>query len=129
MTKHLSNTSGTYAHSENFPDLDDAGLAARLRQSISTIRSWRSRSPEKLPPGIRVGRVWLYRKETTEEWLAARHSPPPPAILREQTAAPLSNKRRGKPTNSEIAAASKAGLTVPAWRAQQGSLLNKKETL
>lgn len=129
MTKHLANASGTLAHSEDFPDLDDAGLAARLRQSISTIRSWRSRSPEKLPPGVRVGRVWLYRKETTEEWLAARHSMHGSRISSEQTAAPTRNKRRGKPSNAEIAAASKAGLTVPAWRAQQQSLLSTKVTL
>lgn len=129
MSQHLANGSGTDVQSNDFPDLDDAGLAARLRQSISTIRSWRSRNPEKLPPGVRVGRVWLYGKKTTEAWLAARQSQFRSVISSEQTIAPTRTKRKGKPTNAEISAASKAGLTVPAWRAQQDSLQRKEGNL
>lgn len=129
MAQHLATTSDTHVQSEDFPDFDDAGLAARLRQSISTIRSWRSRDPQKLPPGVRIGRVWLYGKKATEDWLIARYAPSPSALLGEQPIAKTSRKRRGKPSNAEVSAANRAGLTVPTWRAQQDSLQSTEENL
>ena len=104
---------------DEFPDLDDAGLAARLRQSVSTLRAWRSRHPDRLPPGVRVGRIWLYDKNVVEEWLAAkRESTIPAAVKSRGSAIRSSGKRRGKPSNEEVAAAKAMGLTVPAWRAR-----------
>lgn len=105
---------------DEFPDLDDAGLAARLRQSVSTLRAWRSRQPDRLPPGVRVGRIWLYDKKVVEEWLAARRAMAPCSAVKMPAArAESSYKRRGKPSKKEAAAAQAMGLTVPAWRARQ----------
>ena len=107
----------TERQSSEFPDLDDAGLALRLRQSISTIRAWRCRHPERLPPGIRVGRIWLYDKEVVEKWLAAKRMPIPQSITKTLVASTqLGIRRRGKPTREESAAAKMMGLTVPEWR-------------
>ena len=104
---------------DEFPDLDDAGLAARLRQSVNTIRSWRSRHPDRLPPGVQVGRIWLYDKGVVEAWLAARRELAARAGVKEPTTTAQSNgKRRGKPTKDETAAAMAMGLSVPAWRAR-----------
>ena len=103
--------------SGEFPDLDDAGLALRLRQSISTIRAWRCRHPQRLPPGIRVGRIWLYDKEVVEKWLAAKRMPTPQTIAKEPVEPTLTGTgRRGKPSKEESTAAKMMGLTVPAWR-------------
>ncbi len=108
---------------EEFPDLDDEGLAARLRQSVHTIRSWRSRNPEKLPPGVQVGRVWLYDKKITDEWLAAKRLARTPATpASPESRDQPSHRRRGKPSKAEVTAAEKSGLTVPAWRELQASL-------
>lgn len=102
----------------DFPDFDDAGLAARLRLSVSTVRAWRCRNPERLPLGVQVGRIWLYDKKVVEKWLADRRDPVPQSLLK-ASAAPLeSSKRRGKPSNAEVAAAKALGLTVPVWRAR-----------
>lgn len=110
--------------SGEFPDLDDAGLALRLRQSISTIRAWRCRHPERLPPGIRVGRIWLYDKEVVETWLAAMRMATPQTIAKEPVEPTLSGTgRRGKPTKEESTAAKMMGLTVPAWRNWQSGRL------
>ena len=102
---------------QDFPDFDDVGLAARLRLSVSTLRAWRCRHPERLPPGVRVGRVWLYDKQVVEEWLAAKRE----SVPRASSAAPSQSgaKRRGKPSKEEATAAKSMGLTVPAWRARQ----------
>lgn len=102
----------------DFPDFDDIGLAARLRQSVNTVRAWRSRDPSRLPPGIKIGRVWLYNKKVVEDWLAAERNWIPGPQLK---MAELSSKmnRRGKPSRRETEAARAMGLTVPAWRAQQ----------
>lgn len=105
---------------DGLPDYDDAGLAVRLRQAVNTIRAWRSRHPDRLPPGVQVGRVWLYDKAVVEEWLASRRESAPRAGVKVLPASVQSNgKRRGKPTKEETAAATAMGLSVPAWRARQ----------
>lgn len=105
---------------EDFPDFDDIGLAARLRQSVNTVRAWRSRNPARLPPGAKVGRVWLYNKRGVEDWLAAQSNRIPSHQMKKPatTAEPLNIKRRGKPSRRETEAAEAMGLTVPAWRAR-----------
>lgn len=101
-------------------DYDDQGLAARLRIALATLRAWRCRSPHLLPPGVKVGRNWLYNKIEVEEWLCQKRlghtseSKPPALELR-----PGSSKRRGKPTKVEADEARALGLTVPALRAQK----------
>lgn len=106
---------------QDFPDFDDAGLAARLRISVSTLRAWRCHDSERLlPPGVQVGRTWLYDKSVVERWLASRRESTPRVAIR-QPAVPTksSGKRRGKPSNAETAAAKALGVTVPVWRATQ----------
>lgn len=116
----VSGTTQESRQYQDFPDFDDIGLAARLRLSVSTLRAWRCRHPERLPPGVRVGRIWLYDKQVVEGWLAAqrerasRVAEKVPAV-----AAQSSGRRRGKPSNEEAAAAKAMGLTVPVWRARQ----------
>lgn len=108
-------------HPTDFPDFDDAGLAARLRISISTLRAWRCRSPHRLPPGVQVGRSWLYDKNVVEGWLSARRVTVPSISTATNFSQPvlIGVKRRGKPSREETEAAKKMGLTVPAWRARQ----------
>lgn len=104
---------------QEFPDYDDIGLAARLRLSVSTLRAWRCRYPERLPPGVRVGRIWLYDKKVVEEWLASKRESAPRTEIKAPIGAPCSGvRRRGKPSKDETAAAKALGLTVPAWRAR-----------
>jgi hypothetical protein len=129
MTFSRNTASGAAQESrqdQDFPDYDDAGLAARLRQSVSTVRTWRSNQPDRLPPGVRVGRTWLYDKNVVEKWLAAKRESAPLAVAKVPTApAQPSGKRRGKPSKQEVAAAKAMGLTVPVWRArQEGSVLH-----
>lgn len=107
----------------HFPDFDDAGLAARLRLSVSTIRAWRCRHPERLPPGVRIGRSWLYDKNVVERWLAAERESSPSNSLKTSTSTLLpSFKRRGKPSKNETTSAKAVGLTVPVWRAMQAGV-------
>lgn len=129
MAAHEVATAGETPQSQTseFPDLDDAGLAARLRQSVSTVRAWRSRNPDRLPPGVRVGRVWLYDRLVVEQWLAAKRQSVALAAAKVKAAPTESNgKRRGKPSRQEVAAAKAMGLTVPAWRALQKGVSDDK---
>ena len=53
-------------------EYDDQQLAARLRLSVCTLRSWRCRYPERLPPGIKIGRNWLYAVDKVDKWLESK---------------------------------------------------------
>ena len=58
------------------PDFNDAGLAWRMQVTPATIRAWRCRSPEKLPPGgLQIGRNWLYSKQVVEKWMSEQRDP------------------------------------------------------
>jgi len=51
-------------------DYDEKQLAERLHQSLATVRTWRCRAPHRLPPGIKIGRKWLYNRQQVEDWLS-----------------------------------------------------------
>jgi predicted DNA-binding transcriptional regulator AlpA len=47
-------------------------VAAMIHSSPGTIHYWRSVSPEKAPPAIKVGRRLLFRRADLETWLASK---------------------------------------------------------
>jgi len=81
------------------------------------VRTWRSRDPDRLPPGVKVGRGWLYDKVAVELWLVDQRSlniAEKAINLKVQGPKVL---KRGKPRKEEVEAAKGLGLSVPAWRA------------
>ena len=53
---------------ERTPLLNTKQLAAYLNKPVDTIRAWRTRRTG--PPGFRLGRDVVYRRETVDAWLA-----------------------------------------------------------
>lgn len=58
-----------------FKEYGDVALAARLRISVSTLRTWRCRYKELLPPGVKIGRNWFFDEQVVDAWLACKCSP------------------------------------------------------
>ena len=49
--------------------LNSRDLAAYLKLSISTIKTYRSRSPEKLPPSFRMNGQYRWDKAEVDYWV------------------------------------------------------------
>lgn len=47
-------------------------LAEILQVSPLTLRSWKSRSPEQLPPSVQLGRRVRFHPDTVDRWLKAK---------------------------------------------------------
>lgn len=58
------------------PTLDAKGLAALLYKSEKTILRDVTRSPENLPPFIKVGKGTIWSTEVVWNWLAGKSSKP-----------------------------------------------------
>ena len=91
-------------------------VALLIGFKTATIENWayrRKPAPQGFPRRVKVGRILRYRRVDIENWVAALGE-------QEETTSEVSpghsNKRRGKPSNSEASAAEAMGLTVPAWR-------------
>lgn len=95
----------------DYSDYDDDGLAARLRIKLTTLRAWRCRQKDKLPPGTKVGRNWFFDKVVVEEWLASKREPATTFSSTKEPAGPVLNKReRGRPPK-HVAATQQGGTS------------------
>lgn len=102
------------------PVLNSDQLAVLLDRAPSTIRGDVSRAPYKLPPWCSppgsTRKVWL--TATVLSWLAA-HETAPAAEPAAPVAPVAPRPRRGRPPNSERAAAAKAAVTGQQERGAQ----------
>lgn len=63
------------------PTLDAKGLAALLFKSETTILRDVTRSPENLPPFVKVGKNTIWITEVVWNWLAGKSSKPITIII------------------------------------------------
>lgn len=52
--------------------LTSEDLSEVLGIPVSTIRTWHLRSPDKLPPCVKLGRLTRYHPDTVQGWLKAK---------------------------------------------------------
>lgn len=84
------------------PMLDRNDLGRILRKSPITIRNMTSKSPEKLPPFLRVGNEARWLPSDVHRWIEDQKAAP------KGTSKP--SRRPGRPTKSEQVAAWRAGV-------------------
>lgn len=49
-------------------------LSAMLQVPEATLKDWKVRHPDKLPPYLRIGRNVRWHPETVEKWLHAKNA-------------------------------------------------------
>ncbi|MFH1913923.1 MAG: hypothetical protein ABIK45_06595 [Pseudomonadota bacterium] len=82
--------------------MDRTDLARILRKSPITIRNMTTKSPEKLPPFLRVGNEARWLPSDVKAWIEEQKAAPKSVI--KQT-----KRRPGRPSKSETVAARRAG--------------------
>ena len=115
MRYSISNKSvnaGLVPHQLDQPDLNDEGLATRMQLKVATIRSWRCRNPQKLPPcGIKIGRNWLYDKEEVERWIFEQRQYSITKTLEVQSSHnEVKRRKRGRPKKIGLPKANLGGI-------------------
>lgn len=47
-------------------------LSDKTQIPVSTLKTWASRSPDSLPPRVKIGRMIRFHEDTVDRWLKAK---------------------------------------------------------